>query len=181
MLLGLLSKPVFSQGMPVYDNTNFLALGKSLNESAKQTSQLLKTVDFLREQKQRLEQVNVILKELNLVREIIDNNGYLFEMVKGDLREILSSPYLTPEEVDRISDSFDAILEIALADMEFMRQLLMSNYLEMSDAERLMLLETQRSRSREMVEEIQVKKKRYRTIISFRRFQSRINNREITH
>ena len=34
------------QGMPVYDNTNFITLGKQIIESAKQTSELLKTVEF---------------------------------------------------------------------------------------------------------------------------------------
>ena len=33
-----------AQGMPVYDNTNFVSLVKSLVESAKQTSNLVKTV-----------------------------------------------------------------------------------------------------------------------------------------
>jgi len=37
-----------AQGMPVYDNTNFITLGKQIIESAKQTSELLKTVEFLR-------------------------------------------------------------------------------------------------------------------------------------
>ena len=35
-----------AQGMPVYDNTNFITLGKQIIESAKQTSELLKTVEF---------------------------------------------------------------------------------------------------------------------------------------
>ena len=41
------------QGMPVYDNTNFISFAKSLVESAKQTSQLLKTVQFLKTQKEK--------------------------------------------------------------------------------------------------------------------------------
>ena len=35
-----------AQGMPVYDNTNFISLAKQLIESAKQTSNLLKTQRF---------------------------------------------------------------------------------------------------------------------------------------
>ena len=38
----MLGGKAISQGMPVYDNTNFISLAKSLIESAKQTSQLLK-------------------------------------------------------------------------------------------------------------------------------------------
>jgi len=45
-----LSGRVTAQGMPVYDNTNFISLAKQLVESAKQTSQLLKTVEFLQQQ-----------------------------------------------------------------------------------------------------------------------------------
>ncbi len=44
-----------AQGMPVYDNTNFISLAKSLIESAKQTSQLLKTAQFLKTQKDNIE------------------------------------------------------------------------------------------------------------------------------
>ena len=43
-----------AQGMPVYDNTNFISMTKSLLESAKQTSELLKTVEFLKEQKDKI-------------------------------------------------------------------------------------------------------------------------------
>ena len=43
-----------AQGMPVYDNTNFLSLAKQLIESAKQTSNLLKTVEFLKQQKENI-------------------------------------------------------------------------------------------------------------------------------
>ncbi len=57
-----------AQGMPVYDNTNFISLAKSLIESAKQTSQLLKTVDFLKQQKENLEKVNSVIKQLKAVR-----------------------------------------------------------------------------------------------------------------
>ena len=45
---------IVAQGMPVYDNTNFISLAKQLIESAKQTSNLLKTVEFLKQQKERI-------------------------------------------------------------------------------------------------------------------------------
>jgi len=46
MLLILVSATgthIMAQGMPVYDNTNFISLTKSLIESAKQTSELPRT------------------------------------------------------------------------------------------------------------------------------------------
>jgi hypothetical protein len=179
MMLALWSLPGHSQGMPVYDNTNFISLAKSLIESAKQTSQLLKTVEFLNEQKQRLEQVSSVIKQVRAVQEIVQNNQELIDVVQKDLKDILNSPFIKPEEIDRITESFNSIIEMALQDMDFMQQLLTSNVLNMTDAERLTLLEEQKVRSREMVAEIGLRTKRYRTIISFREMQNRINNREV--
>ena len=53
---------IVAQGMPVYDNTNFISLAKQLIESAKQTSNLLKTVEFLKQQK---EMQNIVLVPKN--------------------------------------------------------------------------------------------------------------------
>lgn len=177
LLVLVTSQTMRSQGMPVYDNTSFIALGKSLIESAKQTSELLKTVNFLKEQKERVEQVSNAVKQLKAVQEIVENNQRLFNMVQDDLKEILHSPFIKPEEVNRISISFNSIIELSLQDLNFMQQLLTSNVLSMSDAERLILLEEQRERSREMISQIELKKLRYRTIITFRESQSKLNNR----
>lgn len=166
-----------AQGLPVYDNTSFIALAKSLIEGAKQTSELLKTVNFLREQKERVEEVSNVIKQLKAVQEITRNNQRLYDMVQDDLREILNSPYIKPEEFDRISESFTSIIEHSLQDLNFMQELLTSNHLSMADGERLQLLEAQKQRSREMVAEIELKKKRYTTIINFREAQGRLNSR----
>ncbi|MCF8716380.1 conjugal transfer protein [Joostella atrarenae] len=177
-LLFLSSARATCQGMPVYDNTNFISLAKQLIESAKQTSQLLKTVEYLKQQKERIEKVNNVLKQLKAAREIVDNNQQLFDMVRGDLKEILSSPYVRPEEMQHISDAFNKIIDRSLEDLEFMDQLLTSNFLEMTDAERLEILQQQKEASREMIMEIGVKKRRYEMVIDFRELQDRINNRE---
>ncbi|WP_300435893.1 conjugal transfer protein [Christiangramia sp.] len=169
---------VASQGMPVYDNTNFISLAKSLIESAKQTSQLLKTVDFLKQQKENLEKVNNVVKQLKAVQEITENNQRLFDIVRDDLREILNSPYIKPEEVTRISDSFNSIIENSLEDLDFIDQILSSDYLKMTDAERAAILKEKEMNSKEMVAEITQKTQRYRDIISFREMQDKINNRE---
>lgn len=179
MLMALLSQSGRTQGMPVYDNTNFISLAKSLIESAKQTSQLLKTVEFLNEQKKRLEQVSNVIKQVKAVQEIINNNQELVSVVQNDLKEILNSPFIKAEEIERITASFYSIIDLAMQDMNFMQQLLTSNLLNMTDAERLAILEAQKERSREMVAEIGLRTKRYKTIISFREIQDRINNREI--
>ncbi|MCB7480289.1 conjugal transfer protein [Christiangramia sediminis] len=167
-----------SQGMPVYDNTNFISLAKSLIESAKQTSQLLKTVNFLKQQKENLEKVNSVVKQLKAVQEIAENNQRLFDIVRDDLREILNSPYIKPEEVNRISDSFNSIIENSLEDLDFIDQILSSDYLKMTDAERAAILKEKEMNSKEMVAEINQKTQRYRDIISFREMQDKINNRE---
>ncbi|SDS35581.1 conjugal transfer protein [Christiangramia echinicola] len=167
-----------SQGMPVYDNTNFISLAKSLIESAKQTSQLLKTVNFLKQQKENLEKVNSVVKQLKAVQEIAENNQRLFDIVRDDLREILNSPYIKPEEVNRISNSFNSIIENSLEDLDFIDQILSSDYLKMTDAERAAILKEKEMNSKEMVAEINQKTQRYRDIISFREMQDKINNRE---
>ncbi|MBZ9629772.1 conjugal transfer protein [Salegentibacter sp. LM13S] len=169
---------IVAQGMPVYDNTNFLALGQSLIESAKQTSELLKTARFLKEQKERIEKVNAVINQLKAVREIVENNQHLYETVREDLRQIISSPYIRAQEVDRISESFNSLMENALEDLDFMQQLLTNDILNMDDAQRMEVLETQRMRSRQVIREIDLKKQRYETLIEFRRIKDLINQRQ---
>jgi len=169
------------QGMPVYDNTNFISLAKSLVESAKQTTQLLKSVEFLKKQKENIEKVNDVIKQLKAVKELAKNNQRLFDMVRGDLREILNSPHIKPKEITKISDSFNAIIENSLEDLEFISQILSSDFLKMTDAERAAVLKEKELASKKMVAEIEQKTKRYRDIISFRKMQSIINNRETTY
>ena len=170
-----------AQGMPVYDNTNFITLGKQIIESAKQTSELLKTVEFLREQKERIEKVSDVIKQLRAVRELTRNHQRLFEMVRNDLRDILDSPHIRPEEVERISNAFNALIEHSLEDLEFVEDILSSDFLKMTDAERIAVLKEKEVRSKEMVGEIQRKSKRYRDIISFREMQEAINNRKTNY
>mgnify|MGYP001628272292 FL=1 len=166
------------QGMPVYDNTNFISMTKSLVESAKQTSQLLKTVMFLKEQKDNVVKVNTTIKQLKAVRELVRNNEVLFRTVQQDLREILNSPYIKSEEVEQISTSFEQIMDTAIDDLDFVNQILSNDFLKMTDAERTAILMEKKAASREMVAELEVKTRRYWEIISFRRMQDIINNRE---
>lgn len=166
------------QGMPVYDNTNFISLTKSLIESAKQTSELLKTVNFLKEQKENIEQVNNVIKQLNAVRELYRNNQRLYHIIQGDLREILNSPYIKADEVNRVSESFNRIMENALESLDYIEQILSSGSLKMTDAERVEVLKDMELQSREMVAEIEAKTRRYHEIIAFREMQDKINNRE---
>jgi hypothetical protein len=180
-LLILVSATGTAQGMPVYDNTNFISLAKSLIESAKQTSELLKTVKFLKEQKDNIIKVNNVIKQLKAVRELARNNQILFNVVRNDLREILNSPYIKPDEVNKISDSFNAIIESSLESLDFIDQILSSDYLKMTDAERAEVLKEKELKSKEMVAEIQSKTRRYREIIAFREMQDKINNRETNY
>lgn len=177
----LLPARATSQGWPVYDNTNFISLGKSLLESAKQTSQLLKTVDFLKKQKERIEQVSNVIQQLSAVQEVIQNNQQLFNMVQGDLQEILNSPHIKPDEINRITDSFNDIIENSMESVNYINQILSSGNLKMSDAERAEVLKEHELKSKEMVAEIQSKTKRYKEIIAFRDMQDKINNRETNY
>ncbi|WP_299780827.1 conjugal transfer protein [uncultured Formosa sp.] len=170
-----------AQGMPVYDNTNFISLAKSLIESAKQTSQLLQTVNFLKQQKERIEQVNTVIKQLNAVKALYKNNQQLYDLIQNDLHDILNSPYIKPEEVIRVSESFDAVIDKSLEDLDFVSQILSSNLLKMTDAERAIFLKEKEEESKEMVVEVILKTKRYKDIIAFRDFQDRINTRETNY
>ncbi|AWX43607.1 hypothetical protein HME9304_00598 [Flagellimonas maritima] len=177
----LMPAGVACQGMPVYDNTNFISFTKSLIESAKQTSELLKTVQFLKQQKENIEKVNNVIKQLKAVREMARNNQKLFDIVQDDLREILNSPYIKADEVDRVSESFNAIIENSLEGLDYIDQILSSDNLKMTDAERAGVLKGMELQSKEMVAEIEAKTRRYREIIAFREMQDKINNRETNY
>jgi hypothetical protein len=177
-ILLLINTRGLSQGLPVYDNTNFISMAKGLLESAKQTSELLKTVEFLKEQKERIEDVSRVVKQLKAVREIIKNNERLYSMVRQDLRDVLNSPYIKPEEIDRVSKSFTDIIENSMNDIEFINEILSSGHLKLTDSERMEVIREREQRSIEMVSEIERKTQRYNDIISFREMQDKINNRE---
>ncbi|MCC4227477.1 MULTISPECIES: conjugal transfer protein [Flavobacteriaceae] len=166
------------QGMPVYDNTNFISLVKSLVESAKQTSQLIKSVKFLKDAKESIEKVSNVVRQLKAVQEIADNNQRLIQIMQNDLQDILNSPYIKPEEVARVTESFEGIVQNSLDTMDFIDEVLSSDYLKMSDAERAEVLKMKEQESNEMVSNITIRTKRYRDIISFRKMQDKVNNRE---
>lgn len=177
----LIGSKASAQGMPVYDNTNFISFVKSLLESGKQTANLMKTVKFLKTQKENIDKVNDVIKQLKAVRELARNNQRLYDVVQDDLREILNSPFIKPDEVTRISDSFDAILENSMAGMEYIDQILSNDNMKMTDAERAEVLKEKELESKEMVAEIEAKTRRYREIIQFREMQHKINNRETNY
>ncbi len=174
----LLPNGTTAQGMPTYDNTNFISLVKQLIESGKQTANIIKTVQFLKTQQENIEKVNDVVRQLNAVREIGRNNQSLIQVMHNDLRDILDSPYIKPGEVTRVSQSFTAIVENSIETMDFIDEILSSDYLKMSDAERAEILKQKELESKEMVSNIKVKTKRYKDIISFRKMQDKINNRE---
>ncbi len=170
-----------AQGMPVYDNTNFISFMKSLLESGKQTAELLKTVKFLKQQKENIDKVNNVVKQLKAVSELAKNNQRLYDMVQSDLREILNSPFIKPQEIDRISNSFEGIIENSMLTMDYIDQILTSDNLKMTDAERTSILKEKEMQSKEMVAEIEAKTRRYHEIIAFREMQHKINNRETNY
>ncbi|QLE03133.1 conjugal transfer protein [Galbibacter sp. BG1] len=177
MAISCMPTQALCQGMPVYDNTNFISLAKQLIESGKQTSQMVQTVKFLKQQKDNLEKVNSVIRQLKALRELTANNERLFNMVRNDLRRVLDSPYIKAEEVDRISASFDAIMVNAVESLAYVEQILSSDLLKMGDSDRLRLLQQQEEDSREMVAEIEGKVRRYEELISFRKMQAVINTR----
>ena len=169
-----------AQGMPVYDNTNFVSLVKQLVESGKQTAQLIKSVKFLKDAKERIEKVSSVVRQLRAVQEIGQNNQRFISVMQNDLQDILNSPYIKPDEISRVTESFENIVQNSLETMDFIDQILSSDYLKMSDAERATILKQKEMESKEMVSAIRIKTKRYRDIISFRKMQDKINNRPLS-
>ncbi|SRX76383.1 conjugal transfer protein [Aequorivita antarctica] len=174
----LFSLNIKAQGIPVYDNTSFLSFVKQLIESGKQTSNLMKTVKFLKTQKENFEKVNDVIKQLKAVQEINRDNQRLIDIVNEDLRDILNSPYIKPDEITRISNSFNSIIDTSLNNLDYIDQILSSDYMKMTDAERATILKDKELQTKEMVAEITKKTERYRDIISFRKMQDKVNNRE---
>ena len=167
-----------AQGMPVYDNTNFISLVKQLLESGKQTAQLIKSVQFLKDAKESIEKVSSVVRQLRAVEEIAGNNQRLIQVLQNDLQSILNSPFIKPNEVARVSESFEAIVQNSLDTMDFIDEILSSDYLKMTDAERAEVLKKKELESNQMVAEIEAKTRRYQEIIAFREMQHKINNRE---
>jgi hypothetical protein len=174
----LFSLNIKAQGMPTYDNTNFISLVKQLVESGKQTAQMIKSVKFLKDAKESIEKVSSVVQQLRAVQEIAKNNQRLIQVMQNDLQDILNSPYIKPEEVTRVAESFDAIVQNSLDTVDFMGEILSSDNLKMTDAERAEVLKKKEQESKEMVSNIRTKTKRYRDIISFRKMQDKVNNRE---
>ncbi len=177
----LLPSGAAAQGMPVYDNTNFVSLVKQLIESGKQTAEMIKSVKFLKDAKEAIEKVSSVVQQLRAVEEIAQNNQRLINIMQNDLQDILNSPYIKPDEVTRVAESFDAIVQNSLDTVDFMGEILSSDNLKMSDAERAEVLKQKEQESKEMVSNIKTKTKRYRDIISFRKMQDKVNNRETNY
>jgi len=89
----LLPSSASAQGMPVYDNTNFVSLVKQLIESGKQTAEMIKSVKFLKDAKEAIEKVSSVVQQLRAVEEIAQNNQRLINVMQNDLQDILNSPY----------------------------------------------------------------------------------------
>lgn len=150
-------------------------------ESGKQTANIIKTVKFLKTQKENIEKVNNVVRQLKAVREISRNNQRLISVMQNDLKDILRSPYIKSGEVARVSESFSAIIENSLDSMNFIDKILSSDSLKMTDAERAEVLKQKEKESKEMVSNIKTKTRRYKDIISFRKMQDKVNNRETTY
>ncbi|MFS4467523.1 conjugal transfer protein [Maribacter sp. 2210JD10-5] len=180
-IIFLLPGRATAQGMPVYDNINFISFAKQLVEAGKQTSNIIKTMKFLKEQKENIDKVSGAIQQLNAVKELVRNNERLYKVVQEDLRDILNSPYIRPYEVSRVSESFNAIIENSMEDLDFIKQILSSDLLKMTDAERAAILKEKETKSKEMVAEITKKTERYRDIVSFRKMQDKINNRKTNY
>ena len=74
--------------------------------------------------------------------------------MQNDLQDILNSPYIKPDEVSKVMESFDAIVQNSLDTVDFIDEVLSSDYLKMSDAERAEILKAKELESKQMVSSI---------------------------
>ncbi len=179
--LVVLSKNLsMGQGMPVYDNTSFITLTKGLVEAANQTAKLVKTVQFLKEQKDRIVKVTNAVKTVKEVEQLIRANTQLIQKVNRSINTIINSEYISPDEVTTITDAFSGLIDASIEDVNFVQKILASNFFKMSDAERLKIISERKKATQTLNSQIDAKINRYRDIISFREMQDQINHREIT-
>lgn len=101
--------------------------------------------------------------------------------MQNELKDILNSPYIKPDEITRVAESFDAIVQNSLETVDFIDEVLSSDYLKMTDAERAEILKLKELESKQMISNITTKTKRYKDIISFRKMQDKVNNRKTNY
>ena len=173
----LLSGQLSAQGMPVYDNTNFLTLGKQLIESGKQTSQLIQTVKFLKEQKERLDRVNAVVRDLKLIREIVDDHKTLHTEIRREFRQLGSSPLLRNQELQILSAYLEGAMAQSMDDLELIRELLQHDRFKMTDKDRIDLLQQRRRRMDQVKLNCEAQVRRYRAMIDFRKMVEAANTK----
>ena len=93
----------------------------------KQISSSLQKLALPKEQKENIDKVSNVIKQLKALKELAKNNERLFNVVKDDLRAILDSPFIKPEEIERITNSFNAIIDNAIKDVNFISEILSSD------------------------------------------------------
>ena len=99
--------------------------------------------------------------------------------MQNDLQDILNSPYIKPEEVTRVAESFDAIVQNSLDTVDFMSEILSSDNLKMSRCRTCGSIERKRVGIKRNGFKYPDKNKTLSSdIISFRKMQDKVNNRE---
>lgn len=166
----------FGQGMPVYDNTNFLAFGQQLIAMASQTGEIVKTVNFMRDAKEKIEQVNNAVRNLNTVARLIERNQEIYRILNDDLRVIISNPLITPREASLLYDKVERLWDITQEDVALIQQILTSNLFNMEDSERMDKIRAAEKQADETFVTLTIELKDYRTIVEFREFQQAVDN-----
>ena len=165
-----------SQGMPVYDNTSFIALGQQLFAMAQQTGEVIKTVNFLKEQKERIEQVSNAINDFNTVARLIERNQDIYRMLNVDVRGLIQSPLVKDYEAERLIGRVNKLYELSLQDIQLVKKILQSNFLKMEDTERMKELRDAEKRADETVDNLKSDVKRYQNIIDMREFQKKVDD-----
>ncbi len=176
LIIAILLNSIASGQMAVIDATANKQLTKTAIETAKQTQQMEKSVELMKEQKSRLEKVSKGLKKLQLLDDIVTRNSKLVKRIGKDADYFLSNPYLKNKEVKIIRDSYSNILKEATADMSFINDLIKDGVFKVDDGRRLQLLKEQEENSKDLALRIEMAYKHYDRILQYRAFKEAAEN-----
>jgi len=166
----------FGQGLPVYDNTSFLSMIQQLAAMGTQTAEIIKTVNFMADAVDRIQDVSGVIRDINTVARLIDRNRDIYELLNNDVRNLISNPVITPNEAERLYDKVERLWDITQEDVALIEQILEDNVFKMEDTDRMTKIREAEKNADETYNTLKIEIRDYNTIVEFRELQQAINN-----
>ena len=150
-------------------------LKASLVKATEQIRQLKKQTDFLEDAKNKVQKVSNKVKEFKGYKRIIERNGRVVNLVKSNIAGIVDSPDMTPQEISIIQNSYQSILNQAIDNLEFVSNIISDDYWEMTDFERITLLQKKEKEMKSLEYDAELKIGYYKRRVEHRRFVRAVN------